>query len=240
MQPEEKQSGPEISPQSEVMDLPKEVISEHEKTGYALLDSEEYRRKPDTPDLTVQPADDLGENVQINLRPPIYSALNGSGRIVLQMERAGAIKDTKSGLFMPGGNIADIGKSVREIGPIPSDAMFFVVDYDRTININFRTQLLKTLGLHDVSHLHIKDKNKQNKAEIENDQLVRKMDQNGELDIIRIGDRVFFNHINFIPVKIVVGFQENYIAHHYDILGVLKSFPRNRLEVPQPALELVK
>jgi len=105
--------------------------------------------------------------------------------------------------------------------------MWFVVKYNPDININYRVEKLKRLGLHDIRN-H-KDQG-----------MIHKMEENGELDVVRIGDRVFFNHINFIPVKIRIGFQENYIAHHYDILGVLKSFPRNRLEVPQPALELVK
>ena len=131
----------------------------------------------------------------------------------------------KSGLIIAGNS--DIGKSAREIGPIPSDAMWFVVKYDPDINLHYRAAKLKELSLHDVRN-H-KDQGR-----------IHELEANGELDVIRIGDRVFFNHINFIPVKIVVGFQENYIAHHYDILGVLKSFPRNRLEVPQPALELVK
>ncbi len=141
------------------------------------------------------------------------------------MERSGDIKDKKSGLIIAGNT--DIGKSKREIGPIPSDAMWFVVKCDPDINLHYRAAKLKELGLHDIRN-H-KDQGR-----------IHELEANGELDVIRVGDRVFFNHINFIPVKIVVGFQENYIAHHYDILGVIKSFPRNRLEVPQPALELVK
>ncbi len=220
---EKTQSGLETCPQPEVTELPKENIRE-ERT-YALLESEDFNSKKDEPDLTEQPGVDLGDDVAIQLKPPIYEALNGSGRIILQMERTGDIKDKKSGLIITGNT--DIGKTKREIGPIPSDAMWFVVKYDPDINIHYRTAKLKELGLHDIRN-H-KDQ-----------RMINKMEENGELDVVRIGDRVFFNHINFIPVKIRIGFQENYIAHHYDILGVLKSFPRNRLELPQPALEVVK
>jgi hypothetical protein len=69
--------------------LPKENIPE-ERT-YALLEDE----------------------VHLQLIQPIYDALNGSGRIILQMERSGDIKDKKSGLIIAGNS--DTGKSAREI-----------------------------------------------------------------------------------------------------------------------------
>jgi hypothetical protein len=93
---------------------------------------------------------------------------------------------------------------------------------DPDININYRVEKLKRLGLHDIRN-H-KDQG-----------MIHKMEENGELDVVRIGDRVFFNHINWMPVRLQVGFQVNFIAHYYDILGVIKSFPRDRLEKPQPA-----
>ncbi|MCX6249979.1 MAG: hypothetical protein NTX61_04425 [Bacteroidetes bacterium] len=105
--------------------------------------------------------------------------------------------------------------------------MWHAVDYDPDININYRHEKLKTLGLTD-------QKNPKHKEEI------ARMEHSGELDVLRTGDRLFFNHVNFVPVRIKVGLQSNYIAHYYDILGVQKSFPGNRLEIPQPALEVVR
>lgn len=205
--------GTEVVPEG----LPKDNIPESEgKTGFALMDSDEWKNKPEDLDPSQQPGDDLPEEAQIFLQPPIYRALNGSGRIILQMERAKEVKDKKSGLIIPGSN--DILKPEKEKGPIPFDAMFFVVDYDRDINTNYRADKLKKLGLHDIKNS--KDQ-----------EVIKKMDANGELDVIRIGDRVFFNHINWMPVRLQVGFQVNFIAHYYDILGVIKSFPRERFEV---------
>jgi hypothetical protein len=44
-----------------------------------LLESEEYKNRVNPPDLTDQPGDDLGDEVQLQLIQPIYDALNGSG-----------------------------------------------------------------------------------------------------------------------------------------------------------------
>lgn len=155
------------------------------------------------------------EGKKIMLMNPPWRILNGSGKICLQMERRGD-KKLDSGLYLAG-NTIDIQQKYKS--PIPEDAMFFIVDYDPDINYHYRKEKLKALGLQEENNKH--------------KPWIAKLDEVGELDVLRKGDEAFLNIETWMPVKMKTELDVYYVVHFLDVLGINKTFPRTRLEAPQ-------
>jgi len=209
MQEEEKKPGTETDQAQEVNNVKLSVVPND--TPEVIEESIPGGNQP--PDVTGVPEK---QEKKIMMMPPPWRILNGSGKICLQMERRGD-KMTESGLILPGQRELLVAEKFKS--PIPSDAMFFIVDYDPDINYNYRKEKLKALGLQEGNKKH--------------DIYIHKMDQSGDLDVLRKGDQVHFNTENFMPVKIKTDWDTYYVVHFLDILGITKTYPRTRLEEPQ-------
>ena len=101
---------------------------------------------------------------------------------------------------------------------IPKDAISHVVGYDPDINLKYRVEKLK--------YLHLGEGAKGHEARI------RQLDDAGQLDVVRLGDQVFFQNLNFIPVKLEHSTFTYYLVHTMDILTIKKIFHRDYLENP--------
>lgn len=168
--------------------------------------------------LPIDPSKSLEEQVEQNptgaifLEEPPFKVLNGSQRLMLWKEREGIIKDKKSSLLIAKN---PIDRNARETSPIESDAMWFVVDYDRDLNILYKKDKLKMLGIYDEHNAKYQKR-------------IQELANNGDLDIVKLGDRVFMNNENFIPVKVKFGFNVYYVVHYMDILSIYKQFDGKR------------
>ena len=175
-------------------------------------------------EIPPNPDNVLPEGKKIMMMPPPWRILNGSGKICLQMVRRGE-KMTESGLFLPAER--EIIATEKYKSPIPSDAMFFVVDYDQDINYNYRKEKLRVLELNEKEpHKLIKMADKK----VPTEGVIYALDKSGDLDVLHKGDEVHFNTENFMPVKIRTEWDTYYVIHFLDILGITKTFPRERLE----------
>lgn len=157
------------------------------------------------------------------LMPPSASILNGSGFVTLQMFRKGTYM-TKNGLFVPGSGYLDMAERYKS--PIPNDAVWFVVDYDLDINLKYRKEKLKLYGYDEKNKNHIPS--------------IKRLDEIGDLDILRIGDEIIMNGENFIPVKMKLELDTYYRVHTMDIMAIKKHYPRMAFEQPESEKEKVE
>ena len=141
------------------------------------------------------------------LFPPDCSILNGTGFVIVQMHR-------KDHFVSPGGIevVPGFEAEQRYRSPIPSDAIFFVVEFDRDMNLHYRKEKLKLLGLNEKDAKH--------------KPIIKKLEKSGDLDILELVDEVIINHENFIPVRMKLDPRWDYFrVHTMDILAV-KKHPR--------------